>query len=110
MIGAIDLEMRRNFIPVIKPRSSDLYSRTGYGKRELKVGLSNWHLLNRGLLGKIGNALALNVNGTLYKLKDFQVGSKNDHIIMALRHLINELELKNSDLGKRLLSAKRRFD
>lgn len=110
MIGIIEYHCREHDIPVFKPRSSDVYQkRTAadyyYYPQEdgttLKVGkpkkfkenLHNKQLINRGLL-KRGryNAISMIVNGQEFKLKDYQVGAKNDHILMALRHLVNTVE------------------
>lgn len=106
MIGAIELTCRRLQIPVIKPRSSDvrqasnkMYTytdgKTGEVKqqpapRKIKEHLSNKAFVARGFL-KRGryNRLSLVVNGEEYELNDYKIGSKNDHILMALRHLIN---------------------
>lgn len=109
LIGVIEYHCRELKIPVIKPRSSDVRKRSeGFYEsededgnikrvpkpRKFKDGLTTKDLKERGLLvAKRYNRTHLKVGEELYSLKDYQVGSKNDHILMALRHLINVMEL-----------------
>lgn len=103
LIGALDLELRRKNIPVVKPRSYDIRQQDGYGKTYIKYGLRTQDLHSRGILGKgKRNRTTLNVNGMAYDLKDYQIGSKNDHLLMAIKHLINEVEYKKPDIFERV--------
>lgn len=123
LIGALDLELRRREIPVIKPRSSALrkpiteyYLRvdeeTGEVKkipkpRKFKDNLTNKALKDRGLLVSTRyNRTNLVVNGELYLLRDYQIGKKNDHLIMALRHVINECENSKISIDERIENIK----
>ncbi|MFV0533994.1 MAG: hypothetical protein ACK5MR_10105 [Cumulibacter sp.] len=99
LIGALDLELRRRKIPVIKPRSYDIRKIDGYGKAKVKYGLRTQDLHSRGILGKgKRNRTTLMVNGVPYDLIEYQIGAKNDHLLMAIKHLINEIEYKKPDL------------
>lgn len=102
-IGAIDLALRRKNIPVIKPRSFDIRLQDGYGRSYVRYGLRTQDLHARGILGKgKRNRTTLNVNGVPYELKDYQIGAKNDHLLMSIKHLINEIEFKKPDLFERV--------
>lgn len=107
-IGAIDLALRRKNIPVIKPRSYDIKLQDGYGRSYERYGLRTQDLHSRGILGKgKRNRTTLIVNGLPYELKEYQIGSKNDHLLMAIKHLINEVEYKNPDLFEKVERIRR---
>lgn len=106
MVGVIDYLMRLYDIPIIRVRASDLrlpspgtyeYFNKKTGElqkvpkpRKFKPGLTTADLKKAGyLVAKQYNRLHLVVNEEHYCLNDYKIGSKNDHVIMALRHLVN---------------------
>ncbi|MFV0533021.1 MAG: hypothetical protein ACK5MR_05130 [Cumulibacter sp.] len=102
--------MRKLEIPVIKPRSSDVrgpflgYYPSGQPKpKKFKPNLTNQALKERGLL-KTGprNVTQIIVKGEPYTLKDYAIGSKNDHILMALRHVVNLIDSKATNIDKKI--------
>lgn len=115
LIGMITMACHQKKIPLIKPRSSLLYKRRSaldYYRKEDAEGntvkipkpkkfrpeLTNTSLQERGFTGKVqgaGNSLHLIVGDSAYKLLDYKVGSKNDHALMALRHLLDTIRRHN---------------
>lgn len=109
MIGVLDYLLRKNNIPLVRVRASslriprnDYYERvnkeTGVLEkipkpRKFKENLRNPALKKRGfLVARRYNRTHIVVNGEEYCLSNYKVGTKNDHVIMALRHLVNWLE------------------
>lgn len=125
LIGVIEYHCMKWDIPVYKPRSSDVYKKRTemdyyyypqddgttlkVGKpKKVKENLTNKVFKERGFLkAKRYNSLHLVVNGVDYKLKDYQIGSKNDHIIMALRHLVNIVENPKMSVETRIENIRR---
>lgn len=114
MIGVIDYMMRLYDIPIVRVRASDLrlpspgvyeYENKKTGEiqrvpkpRKFKPGLTTKDLKEDGyLVARRYNRIHLIVNGTEYCLADYKIGAKNDHIIMALRHLVNYVDKHNVD-------------
>ncbi len=112
MIGVVDYMMRLHGIPLVRTRASDLRLPTqGYYEsecrktgeirrvpkpRKFKPNLTNKALKERGfLVSRRYNRTHLVINGEEYCLSDYKVGKKNDHALMALKHLINWTEKHN---------------
>lgn len=111
LIGTLDYALWQKNIPVVRQRASVLRQGLEYyikedsstgevvktpKPRKFKEELKTQALKDRGfLVAKKYNRTHILINGAAYNLKDYQVGSKNDHIIMALRHLVYYVDKYN---------------
>lgn len=117
MIGVLERYCWMNKIPFIKPRASDLYKRREYNIKTDEYGeikrvpkpkkfrdeITNRALKERGLL-KAGryNRTHMLVNGEWICMTDYKIGSKSDHSLMALKHIIYLFEITKRDIYKRI--------
>lgn len=93
MIGVLEYHLLMNGVPTIRQRASNLNIPF---KKVYKKGLSTKDLVELGLLARTRyNRLNIVMDGELYPLSDYKVGSKNDHAIMALRHMVNIVKYKS---------------